>query len=215
MAKEIPDDVQSAINILKKVEQFEFGHEYRRFLFIMAIVGLVAMIEGYLSYLIHRYVETDYTLVLTGEVIIDDPILTISSWLIQFAIISALLIYTRSSKGLLDTWTPLLRRLGFLWGLVYISSFLINVIMIYFDFEKLGPSIWSFLLGTAFLVSTMIIHPLPKKSTLRFGFYFLTVILWVLSLLLPFVDEQYAMFLVGMVIGLGLLSLSGILYWRT
>jgi len=196
MGQKLSQDFLDTISILKKVEEYEFGHEYRRFLFIMAIIGLIALFGGYMSYFLNKFVQTDITLILIGAGGNSDPVLFLSSWLIQIAILTSLIIYTKTSKGLLDTWTPFFKSLGIVWGIIYISTFLVNVSMYLISNElgdNWGASLWSFSLGLAFLLSVRVLKPLPHLKLVRQGFIVLTIFLWILSPVLSFIEWEVRM----------------------
>ena len=213
MANILPEDIQSAISILKKVEKYEKSNEYTRLLFIVAIVGIIAIFEGFLAYIIEKYVGTNLTLIFLGDNF-KDPILFIGLWITQIAIFSSIIVYSRTNKGLMDIWTPYLEKLAVLWAIAYIGSFLTNVLLLLLHLEQYGPSIWAIFIGFAFLLSAMIIYPLEETQNVRMGLYFLTIINWLLSLILPFINEIYRMLILGMILGSLLLLLAGILHWK-
>ncbi|MFW9930589.1 MAG: hypothetical protein ACFFD1_14465 [Candidatus Thorarchaeota archaeon] len=201
-------DIEAAVDILKKVEKFETNHDYQRFLFIVAIVGIIAIFEGFLAYIIERYLDTNITKVYIGYNLKDDPILFIGAWIIQIAIFSSLIIYGRSSKGLLDTWSKQLEKLGLLWGFLYISSFLLNVFAIQFGFSDFGPSIWSIMFSLAFFGSSIIIKKIPNTKKIQFGLIAIGIILFFVAFLLPVIGSYYDMFLLGLTIGISLIILA-------
>jgi len=211
------DDISNAITILKKVKLYEQSNEYSRFLFIMAIIGIIAIFEGFVAYLIERYVGVSVTKVIVGYGFAGDPVLIIGIWIVQIAIFSSLILYTSIGKGLLDTWTPYLKKMGLVWAIAYLSSFVINVILIQAgkNYEVFGPSIWSIGLGLAFLFSERILKPLGIPKSLSRGFLILTFVMIVNAFIIYFIEKIFAMFIIGMVLGVSLLILAGLLYIKS
>jgi hypothetical protein len=152
-----------------------------------------------------------------GQGIANDPVLIIGLWTIQIAIFSSLFIYSSTSKGLLDTWTPYLKKLAIVWAFLYLGAFLVNVALIQLgpDQELFGPSIWAICIGLAIFSSGIILKPKIESSSLSKGFYLLTLILFTTSLGILLLDKIYAMFTIGMVIGISLLLLAGYLYYKS
>lgn len=207
------EELKQAISILKKVEKWEKSNEYTRFLFIISIIGIISIFEGFLAYITVNYVNEDITSIYIGKKL-DDPILTFGFWLIQISLISSLIIYSQTGKGILDTWTPYIRKLAVLWGLIYGFSFLINVVLIFLNFDSLGPTSWSINIGIALFISVIILKPLRETKNLQLGLIILGFISWFLSIALVFIPSEYAMFCLGMTIGFLLLFLALVNYWK-
>ncbi|OLS18461.1 MAG: hypothetical protein HeimC3_49310 [Candidatus Heimdallarchaeota archaeon LC_3] len=207
------EELKQTISILKKVEKWEKSNEYTRFLFIISIIGIIAIFEGFLAYITVNYVNVDITSIYIGAKL-DDPILTFGFWLIQLSLISSLVIYSQTGKGILDTWTPYIRKLGLLWGLMYIISFAINVGLIFVNLNSLGPTNWSINIGIAIFISVIILKPLEDTKNLRTGLMIIGIITWLLGIVLIYIPSEYAMFTLGMTIGFLLLLLATVNYWK-
>ncbi|MHA1983310.1 MAG: hypothetical protein ACW967_03070, partial [Candidatus Hodarchaeales archaeon] len=185
MSVDSEKELKETIAILKKVEKWEKSNEYTKFLFIVAIVGLIAIFEGLLSYLIGKYVETDITSVYIGAKS-DDPILLLGVWIIQISLISCLLIYSQIGKGILDTWTPFVRKLAVLWGFIYGLSFIINVGLIFIDAGNYGPFFWAINVAIAFFISIIILKPLENMKNIRNGLGIIGLITLFISVVILF-----------------------------
>ncbi|MHA2105424.1 MAG: hypothetical protein ACW981_18505 [Candidatus Hodarchaeales archaeon] len=213
MSVDSEEELKQTIAILKKVENWEKSNEYTKFLFIIAIIGLIAIFEGLLSYLIGKYVETDITSVYIGAKS-DDPILLVGVWIIQISLIGSLLIYSQTGKGILDTWTPYIRKLAVVWGIMYVLSFIINVGLIFTNEDNFGPFFWAIDIAIAFFISIIILKPLENTKNIRTGLGIIGLVTLLIGIIILFLPPELTMLTLGMTVGILLLLLAGLNYWK-
>ena len=201
------------LEILEKVQRFELRSEYNRFLLILTISGFIAIIGGWISYIIYRFLNIDTTFFMFGMSgnpdisPFNEPILFLSVWLLYAIPILSIIILTTGSSGI-QSWNKAYQKIGILAVCLF---FIIQIIILVLgtDFIDYIILIWAIITSIGFFTSSYIIFKETQLRSTRtplilFGImsFFLGLISFIL---LP---NELSMLFFGTFLGITL-SLSG------
>lgn len=213
----ILEELKPHLEILEKVQRFERKAEYNRFLLILTISGFIVIIGGWISYVIHRFLDTDPTFFMFGMTGNPDlspliePILFSTVWLLYGIPILSIIILTTGSSGILS-WNKAYRKIG---ALAVSLFFAIQVIILLLGTQNMNaiPLIWGTTSSVGFLISGRILLQETKlKNTVTplNLFSVMSLLLGILSFIL--IPIEVAMLFFSIFLGLTL-SLSGFLVY--
>lgn len=209
-------NLEQTLQILERVQNFESRYELKRFLLIMALVGFVAILAGWIELVTHKHLDTDPAFILAGlkPTPQDEPELFIATWLVHLAPIVLVGVYTTQSGHSLLDWSPELRKIGILW-LVLVATAELGVATVGYEWNDLIPTIWTLaiflaLLGTYWMIPEIEDLPSLRKPILLIAM--LCVITGVIATLL--LQRAQAMFFFATIMGLGILVIAAVYYYK-
>lgn len=211
-----PTRLEETLEILQRVQDFESRYELRRFLLIMALCGFIAILAGWIELVSHKHLATDPAFILFGlePSPQEQPDLFVATWLIHLAPIVLVIVYTSQSPALLD-WSHILRKIGILWlGLATLAE--IGVATIGFRENSLIPAIWTIAIVVALLGTYWMIPEIEGFPSLREPILIILILCVATGALATFLlNTDYAMFFFATIMGLGMVIVAAIYYFKT
>ncbi|MHA2246574.1 MAG: hypothetical protein ACXADY_16650 [Candidatus Hodarchaeales archaeon] len=213
-------DLQPTLEILDKIVAFEEKMEYNRLLLFISLAGFVGIIGGWIEYVCYHFLSVDSTFLIFGLSPVVEPVLFYGLWLIYLIPLIGVIIFTAGLSPGFINWNKAYRIIGVIIIALFSLTHLLVLLVGYLDSfqSQLIPMVWGSTTGIGFFLTGRILFIETRRKEIQLGLFTFGVFAIFLGIVSSFIfytiSPDLAMFLFSNILGLMLICISMITYWK-
>lgn len=213
-------DLQPTLEILDKIVAFEEKIEYNRLLLFISLAGFVGIIGGWIEYVCYHFLSVDSTFLILGLSPVVEPVLFYGLWLIYLIPLIGVIIFTAGLSPGFINWNKSYRIIGVIIIALFTLTHLLVLLVGYIDSfnSQFIPIVWGSTICIGFFLAGRILFAETRKKEIQLGLFafglFAIFLGFVSSIIFYSLSPELAMFLFCNILGLTLICISMITYWK-